>query len=132
MLSPTKKLESKISYFFYQNTRLSISSKGLNSCLAQSARKLWPWAKMAKVTFCGTWLPKFQIFGHNFWTRNTRCAIKGSKDLGHSLVSMKKLSQKIGSWHWHSGPGDNSQKGLSLPIMTLTRKKTKSKTFQLF
>jgi len=59
------------------------------------------------------------IFGHNFRNRNARWPIKGSKDLYCSLVSIKNLSQKIGSLRWCSGPGNLGQKGLNLPHLKL-------------
>jgi len=32
------------------------------------------------------------FIGHNFWTRNVRMPVKGSKDADFSLVSNKNLS----------------------------------------
>jgi len=50
---------------------------------------------MAKVTFCKTWfLSKFKFFCHNFWTRNARWLIKGSKYLYYSVVSNKNVESK--------------------------------------
>jgi len=53
--------------FFIENTRLSESLEGLNSSIAQSAGKLWPSGKIAKVTFGRScFFTKFLFFGHNF------------------------------------------------------------------
>jgi len=38
---------------------------------------------------------KILLSGHNFWTRNARWQLKGSKDSFYSLVSTKNLSQKL-------------------------------------
>jgi len=39
------------------------------------------------------------ILNHNFWTRNARKSIKGSKDLDSSLVSNENFSETL----WPSG-----------------------------
>jgi len=59
-----------------------------------------------------------------------RKSIKRSKDSDYSLVPNKNLSQKIGFWHWRSGPGDLGQKWVNLlPLfMTSPTKNPKSKT----
>ena len=58
---------------------------------------------------------KIMTFGHNFWTRNVRWPIKGSKDLDYCLVCNKNLSQKISSFSWGPGPDKLGQKGLNQP-----------------
>jgi len=40
----------------------------------------------------------FGIFLHNFWTRNARNLIKGSKNAYFSLESKNTASHNIGAW----------------------------------
>jgi len=37
------------------------------------------------------------ILDHNFWTRNDRKSIKGSKDSDSNLVSKENFSERFGS-----------------------------------
>ena len=55
-------------FFLFKTTKLFPSLEGLNSSLAQPAGELWPLAKLAKVTFCGTWIfAQFLIFEPEWW-----------------------------------------------------------------
>jgi len=99
MSTSIKKRHPKLIYFLLQTTRLSPSLEGLNSSLAQSAAELWPLAKMAKVTFCGSQIfTHFCFLSHNLYSRYARKPIKGSKDSDYSLVSNKAFAKK-----WHVG-----------------------------
>jgi len=70
------------------------------------------------------------FLGHNFWTRNTKKPIKGSKDSYHSLVSSKNLSQKLALVVGAHGPMTSAKNALTYPTYDVNHKKTKSKTFQ--
>jgi len=43
------------------------------------------------------------FLGHNFWTRNARKLMKGSKDSDSSLVSNENLSEILASSSWALG-----------------------------
>jgi len=119
-----------ILYFLHETKRLYACLEGLNSSPTPSAGELWPSAKMAKITFCRTWfLPKFCLFGDNFWTRNARKL----KVLYYSLVSNKYLSQKIGSWCWCPKGALTSAKNVQIyPSYDITHKKCKIQNFPIF
>jgi len=55
MTLTTKTQIQTLPIFLIESTRISASIEGFKSSPAQSAGELWPSAKIAKVTFCGTW-----------------------------------------------------------------------------
>jgi len=86
---------------------------------------------MGKEIFC----PNL-FLGCNFWTRNIRKSIKGSKGLDHNLVSNKHLSLV---YKWPiivEAQGLITSPKMHKPTLIMnyisqnTHKKTKSKTFQ--
>jgi len=77
-------------------------------------------------------LLKFCFFGHNFWTRNTRKLIEGSRYSDYNLVSTENLSQKIDFWHWRLGPGDLSQKCVNLSPVWCHPQKNKTQNVPIF
>jgi len=56
---------------------------------------------------------------------------KAQKNLDYSLVSTKKLSQKIPSSSWHPGPVNFDKNGLNLLTYDVTHKKTEIQNFTI-
>jgi len=85
---------------------------------------------LVKIYF--VFFAKFLNFSHNFWTRNAKCPIKGSKDSNYRLVSTKSISQKIALVIGGEGPITLAKMHKPTPIMISPTKKAKSKTFKFF
>jgi len=63
------------------------------------------------------------LLGHNFWTKNVRKSIKGSKVTDSSLVSNENFNEILSSIGWALGQvmSRNDQKPILL-MTTLTKK----------
>jgi len=103
----------------------------LNSSLTQSAAELLL-AKIcperANYVFCETFwiLSKTGFLSHNFGSRYTSKSVKGSKDVDHSLVPKKTLSQKMAHWVGAQGLAKLAKNAKTSPHYDVTQRK---KTF---
>jgi len=66
------------------------------------------------------------ILGHNFWTRNVRKSIKGSKDSDSSLVSNENFSETLWPSGWALGQATCAK--MTLKLLHLWRQSQKIHT----
>jgi len=60
------------------------------------------------------------LFGHKFWTSNTKKPIKGLKGLDFSLFCTRSLSKILPSYGWGPGPDNLSLKVWTYPTYDAT------------
>jgi len=98
-----KPLDGSISLKFLLETRLQYEYfDTLDDLLGFRIEKLW--SKLIKIfDQLGNQIINLFILDNNFWTRNARKLIKGSKDLDSSLVSNKKFSEILWPGGWTLG-----------------------------
>ena len=91
-------------------------SKDLLSILVYNEKKIL-FLNLVKITPKDSFIQILFILP-NFWTRNSRKQIKGSKDSDFSLVSTKYLREKLPLCGWSLGTDNLGQKGLNLHYLS--------------
>jgi len=124
-----KPLDGSISLKFLLETRLQSGSfETLDDLLGFRVQKLW--FEVIKM-FDWYWF----ILDHNFWTRNARKSIKGSKNSDLSLVSNENFSEILRSSSWALGQvrcAEITLKLLHLWRYDVTHKKSATSNQKIF